>query len=110
MAAPDISAEPQRVLVCQGRLCRRKGAPESRRQWIRDTRDMPVTILSTGCLRVCGMGPVAVVYPEGIWLQRMTPEHIREGVQLLQGREAPLSPRIVYRLPRAEEPEAPDGR
>src|SRR5262245_26166905 len=27
-----------------------------------------------GCLRVCSDGPIAVVYPEGIWYSRMTPE------------------------------------
>ena len=26
------------------------------------------------CLRVCEQGPIAVVYPEGVWYRRVTPE------------------------------------
>ena len=26
------------------------------------------------CLRVCDSGPIAVVYPEGVWYKRVTPE------------------------------------
>lgn len=29
-----------------------------------------------GCLRVCQQGPIAVVYPEGVWYHSMTAERI----------------------------------
>ncbi|HEX8550803.1 MAG TPA: hypothetical protein VF681_04535 [Abditibacteriaceae bacterium] len=27
-----------------------------------------------GCLRICAHGPIAVVYPEGVWYQGVSPE------------------------------------
>ena len=102
MAAPDISAQPHRVLICQGRLCRRKGASASKKEWMRESRALSATLLSTGCLRLCGMGPVAVIYPEGLWLQRMTPEHVREGVKALTADGDRRSVAVAYQLPRQD--------
>ena len=35
-------------------------------------------VANTGCLGPCGVGPVVVVYPDGVWYQKVQPEDIDE--------------------------------
>ncbi|MFV0341353.1 MAG: 2Fe-2S ferredoxin [Anaerocolumna sp.] len=43
-----------------------------------DDRDLSseVMITNTGCFGICEKGPIAVVYPEGVWYGELTKEDI----------------------------------
>jgi len=80
------------VLVCAGAGCVASGALEvsaAIRKAIeqRGLQD-EINIVETGCLGPCAVGPVAVVYPDGVFYQEITPEDADQLVEehLLKGR------------------------
>jgi len=40
-----------------------------------------VMITNTGCLGICNDGPIVIVYPEGTWYGKVTPDDVDEIVE-----------------------------
>lgn len=55
-----------------------------------------VKVIETGCIGTCDLGPVMVIYPEGVFYQKLSPEDAREIVNehFLKGR---VVRRLLYR-------------
>jgi NADH-quinone oxidoreductase subunit F len=67
-----------------------------------------VRIVETGCMGACSLGPIMVVYPEGVFYQKLTPQAAEKIVQehLLKGR---IVQEYLYKMPTGEAvPEAMD--
>ncbi|HBE80625.1 MAG TPA: NADH-quinone oxidoreductase subunit NuoF [Firmicutes bacterium] len=80
------------VLVCAGAGCISSGCKEVKRNLVTELQnnqlDSEIKVVETGCIGSCDLGPVIVVYPEGVFYQRVRPQDVKEIVSehLLKGR------------------------
>ncbi len=80
------------VLLCHGTSCLSNGAASVREALSEALHkaglEKEVEIITTGCMGICELGPVMVVYPDGVFYQQVKPEDTEEIVQehLLKGR------------------------
>ena len=87
------------VLVCGGTGCTSSGSQAIREKLAEELKvkglDEEVKIVQTGCFGLCALGPIMIIYPEGTFYSRVTPEDIPEIVSehLLKGR---IVERLVY--------------
>lgn len=93
----ELGQYHRHVFLCTGPRCctpeEGEAAYEALKNHIKDRGLMsagPSSCYRTkvGCLRVCGQGPIGVVYPEGTWYHGLTAERIPLFVEqhLVQGR------------------------
>jgi sirohydrochlorin cobaltochelatase len=75
---PHVHDAPENhVAVCTNQTCAADGAPavlERLRQAARDSDACDARITRSSCLGRCGEGPIAAVYPDGVWYGDLSPE------------------------------------
>jgi (2Fe-2S) ferredoxin len=75
-----IGTLQRHIFLCTGPTC--CSAEEGQAAWerlkavVKERKLTACYRTKVGCLRVCGQGPIAVVYPEGTWYAGMTAERI----------------------------------
>ncbi|MDR3333189.1 MAG: NADH-quinone oxidoreductase subunit NuoF [Synergistaceae bacterium] len=94
------------VLVCGGTGCSSSGSkliiPELREKLRRFGMEDEVKVVETGCHGLCEMGPLVIVYPEGVFYVRVHPKDVDDIVEthLLKGS---VVERLLFREPATNE-------
>ena len=85
------------ILVCGGTGCSSSHSKEIlenlKKELTNHDLDQEVKVVQTGCFGLCEMGPIMIVYPEGVFYSKVKPEDVKEIVE-----EHVLKGRIVKRL------------
>lgn len=87
------------VLVCGGTGCTSFGSAEILDNFKIELEerglDKEIKVVQTGCFGLCSLGPVVIVYPEGVFYSRVKAEDVKEIVEehLLKGR---IVKRLIY--------------
>ena len=94
------------VMVCGGTNCSSSASGEIIREFERQIAEKglekEIKVVRTGCFGMCEAGPVVIVYPEGAFYSRVTPEDVPEIVEehLLKGR---IVQHLIYKEKADEE-------
>ncbi|NLN56186.1 MAG: NADH-quinone oxidoreductase subunit NuoF [Clostridiales bacterium] len=87
------------ILICAGTGCTSSGSDSIRAALVKELEDKglseEIKLVRTGCFGLCELGPIMIVYPEGVFYSRVTAADIPEIVEehLLKGR--PVT-RLIY--------------
>jgi len=88
------------VLVCGGTGCTSSGSEKIINELEKSLKEKnlenEIKVVRTGCFGLCALGPIMIVYPEGVFYSMVTPEDIPEIVEehFLKGR---VVKRLVYK-------------
>jgi len=94
------------ILVCAGGACISSGCESVRDAFTRELAahglEQEIGVITTGCMGLCELGPIAVIYPEGVFYKQVTAADAKEIVEqhLLKGR---VVDRLFYKRPDSEE-------
>lgn len=86
---PTMMPYRHHLFICTGRYCTANGEGAALYQLLPGLLAEHDLLFSadrvkrgeTPCLGVCQDGPIAVIYPEGLWYHHVTPELLRQIVQ-----------------------------
>lgn len=87
------------VLVCGGTGCTSSGSEKIIHELETNLRKRnlqdEIKVIRTGCFGLCALGPIMIVYPEGVFYSMVQPEDVEEIVEehLLKGR---VVKRLLY--------------
>ena len=87
------------ILVCGGTGCTSSNSKAVQAAFTESLEKFGLTeevkLVQTGCFGLCALGPVVIIYPDGTFYSRVTPEDVSEIVEehLLKGR---VVERLVY--------------
>ncbi|AZR73534.1 NADH dehydrogenase [Anoxybacter fermentans] len=90
------------ILICAGAGCISSNClsvkSELEKQLKDQGLDKEIMVVKTGCIGTCDIGPVMIVYPEGVFYCNVQPEDVKEIVEehILKGR--PVK-RLMYTVP-----------
>ncbi|OGV62594.1 MAG: hydrogenase [Lentisphaerae bacterium RIFOXYC12_FULL_60_16] len=90
------------VLVCTGGGCIASGALAVKaaleKELHRAGRTRSVQVFETGCLGPCAVGPIIVLYPDGVLYENLKPEDMADVVRL-HLKKGQIVDRLVHRKP-----------
>ncbi|MDL2276886.1 NADH-quinone oxidoreductase subunit NuoF [Breznakia sp. OttesenSCG-928-G09] len=70
----------KQIVVCAGTGCTSSGSKkvlEAIDEGLkREKLEDDILVVKTGCFGLCALGPVVIVYPEGVFYSQVTPEHM----------------------------------
>ncbi|MEE0970030.1 MAG: NAD(P)H-dependent oxidoreductase subunit E, partial [Clostridia bacterium] len=73
------------VLICGGTGCTSSGSMKLKEVFDAELASHGITdeikVVVTGCFGLCALGPIVIVYPEGTFYSRVTPDHVKEIVE-----------------------------
>jgi NADH:ubiquinone oxidoreductase subunit F (NADH-binding)/(2Fe-2S) ferredoxin/NAD-dependent dihydropyrimidine dehydrogenase PreA subunit len=90
------------ILVCAGAGCISSGCQavsDALKKALKEKNlQNEVMVLETGCMGACELGPIAVIYPEGVFYKKLKPENMFEIVEehVIKGR---VVEKYLYKSP-----------
>ena len=73
------------ALICGGTGCTSTGSAENQEALHREIAakglEDEIKVVQTGCFGLCALGPIMIIYPEGIFYSKVTAEDVPEIVE-----------------------------